>query len=153
MPRAVWHDEQVWWNMNADNVLIGDWLGVQSPTTESEILRIVEGRLSPTVIKRLCALGIEREEIDDAVISSRTLQHRRTRREKLTVEESDRVIRLIRVLSAAESVYGSRERALAWLRRPHERLAGRSPFSLLKTDTGSRMVEERLIQIDEGMCV
>jgi putative toxin-antitoxin system antitoxin component (TIGR02293 family) len=139
--------------MNAANVLIGDWLGVQSPATESEILRIVEERLSPTVIKRLCALGLEREEIDDVVISSRTLQHRRTRHEKLTLEESDRVLRLIRVLSAAESIYGSRERALAWLRRSHERLDGRSPFSLLKTDTGSRIVEEQLIQIDEGMFV
>ena len=153
MPRAVWEDEQVWWIMNAANVLIGDWLGVRAPATESEILRLVEERLSPTVIKRLCALGLEREEIDNVVISSRTIQHRSIRRQKLTVEESDRVFRLIRVLSAAELVYGSRKRALAWLRRPHERLAGRSPFSLLKTDTGSRMVEERLIQIDEGMCV
>jgi putative toxin-antitoxin system antitoxin component (TIGR02293 family) len=149
----VWNDEQVWWIMNAANVLIGDWLGVKPPATESEILRLVEQRLSLSVIKRLCALGLEREEIDDVVIASRTLEHRRTRREKLTVEESDRVLRFIRVLSVAESVYGSRVRALAWLRRPHERLDGRSPFSLLKTDTGSRIVEEQLIQIDEGMCV
>lgn len=139
--------------MNAANIQIGDWLGVQSPTTESEILRIVEGRLAPSVIKRLTALGLERSEIDEAVIPSRTLQHRRTRREKLTIEESDRVLRMIRVLSSAESVYGSRERALAWLRRPHPRLDGRVPLSLLKTDTGSRIVEELLIQIDEGMFI
>ena len=138
--------------MNAANIQIGDWLGVQSPTSESEILRIVEGRLAPSVIKRLTALGLERSEIDEAVIPSRTLQHRRTRREKLTIEESDRVLRMIRVLSSAESVYGSRERALAWLRRPHPRL-GRVPLSLLKTDTGSRIVEELLIQIDEGMFI
>jgi putative toxin-antitoxin system antitoxin component (TIGR02293 family) len=52
-----------------------------------------------------------------------------------------------------ESVYGSRERALAWLRRPHPRLDGRTPLSLLKTDAGSRIVEELLIQIDEGMFI
>ena len=81
------------------------------------------------------------------------MQHRRSRREKLTIEESDRVVRLIRALSLAESIYGGRERALAWLRKSHPRLDGRTPLSLLKTDTGARIVEELLIQIDEGMFV
>jgi putative toxin-antitoxin system antitoxin component (TIGR02293 family) len=139
--------------MNAANVQIGDWLGLQAPASESEILRLVEGRLAPSVIKRLAALGLERAEIDEAVIPARTLQHRNTRHEKLTLEESDRVLRVIRVISSAETVYGSRERALAWLRRTNARLDGRAPLSLLKTDTGSRIVEELLVQIDEGMFV
>jgi putative toxin-antitoxin system antitoxin component (TIGR02293 family) len=139
--------------MNAANTQIGDWLGLQAPSTEGEILRIVEGRLAPSIIKRLVALGLERSEIDAVIIPTRTLQHRRSRREKLTVEESDRVLRVIRVLSLAETVYGSRERALAWLRKPHARPEGRAPLSLLKTDTGSRIVEEMLVQIDEGMFV
>jgi putative toxin-antitoxin system antitoxin component (TIGR02293 family) len=137
----------------AAHTQIGDWLGLQPPATEGEILRIVEGRLAPSIIKRLVALGLERPEIDAVIIPSRTLQHRRSRREKLTVEESDRVLRVIRVLSLAETVYGSREHALAWLRKPHTRLEGRIPLSLLQTDTGSRIVEELLIQIDEGMFV
>lgn len=139
--------------MNAANVQIGDWLGVQPPATEAELLRIVEGQLAPAVIRRLIALGLERSEIDAAIIPQRTLQHRRSRREKLTVEESDRVLRVIRVLSKAEAVYGSRERALVWLRRSNPRLVGRTPLSLLKTDTGSRIVEDLLVQIDEGMFV
>jgi putative toxin-antitoxin system antitoxin component (TIGR02293 family) len=139
--------------MSAAHVQIGDWLGVQTPASEADILRIVEGRLGPSVIRRLAALGLTRMEIDEAVIPSRTLQHRRSRREKLTVDESDRVFRVIRVLSFAEAVYGGRDRALAWLRRPNPRLDGRVPLSLLKTDTGSRMVEELLGQIDEGMFV
>jgi len=96
---------------------------------------------------------LQRSEIDQIVIPSRTLQHRRSRREKLTIEESDRVMRLIRILSSAESVYGNLERALAWLRTPHPRLADRTPLSLLNTETGSRIVAELLIQIDEGMFV
>jgi putative toxin-antitoxin system antitoxin component (TIGR02293 family) len=139
--------------MNAANLQIGDWLGVQPPATETEILRIVEGRLATSVIKRLVALGLERSEIDQLVIPSRTLQHRRSRREKLSLEESDRVLRIVRILSSAESVYGSRERALAWLRKPHARLEWRSPLSLVRTDTGSRIVEELLVQIDEGMFI
>jgi putative toxin-antitoxin system antitoxin component (TIGR02293 family) len=63
------------------------------------------------------------------------------------------VLRAIRVLSLTESVYRSRQRALAWLRKPHPQLDGRAPLSLLRTDTGSRIVEEVLVQIDEGMFV
>ncbi len=139
--------------MNASNIQIGDWLGLRPPASESEILRIVEGQLPPTVIRRLVALGLQPAEIDAVIIPRRTLQHRRSRREKLTIEESDRVLRATRVLSSAESVYGSRERALAWLRQPNPRLDGRAPLSLLNTDTGSRIVEELLTQIDEGMFI
>jgi putative toxin-antitoxin system antitoxin component (TIGR02293 family) len=139
--------------MHAANVQIGEWLGVKAPATEAEILGIVEERLAPAVIKRLIALGLERTEVDAIIIPQRTLQHRRSRREKLTVEESDRVLRAIRVLARTEAVYGSRERALEWLRRKNPRLEGRTPLSLLKTDTGSRMVEELLVEIDEGMFV
>jgi len=139
--------------MNTAAVQIGDWLGLQAPGTETEVLAIVEGKLAPTVIERLISLGLQRSEIDAAIIPLRTLQHRRSRRERLTVEESDNVLRVIRVLALTESVYGSRERALAWLRNPHARIDGRAPLSLLNTDTGSRIIEELLVQIDEGMFV
>jgi putative toxin-antitoxin system antitoxin component (TIGR02293 family) len=139
--------------MDLINAQIGDWLGIQPPATESDLLQIVEGQLAPGIVKRLIALGLRRSEIDQVIIPLRTLQHRRSRREKLTVEESDRVIRLIRILSSAELVYGSRERALSWLRTAHPRLGGRTPLSLLSTDTGSRIVGELHMQIDEGMFV
>lgn len=137
--------------MNAANIQIGDWLGLQSPTTEKEMLQIVEGQLAPSVINRLISLGLHKMEIDETIIPLRTLQHRRSRREKLTIEESDRVVRVIRVLSLTESIYGGREHAFSWLRRAHPRLDGRTPLSLLNTDTGSRIVEELLVQVDEGM--
>ncbi len=137
--------------MSAVNAQIGDWLGLELPATDSDILRLVEGRLATSMIKRLAAGGLQRSEIDAVVIPARTLQHRRSRREKLTLEESDRVLRIIRTLSSAEVIYGTRQKALTWMRRPQPRLEGRTPVSLLKTDTGSRLVEELLIQIDEGM--
>ena len=132
---------------------IGEWLGVRAPRTEQQMLELIERQLPTSSINRLLGLGLTRSEVDALVIPLRTLQHRRSRREKLTVEESDRVLRLVRLLSQAESVYGSRERALTWLRRAHPRLRDRTPLEMLKTGTGSRIVEELLIQIDEGMFV
>lgn len=132
---------------------IGQWLGLRPPRSEQELLDIVERQLPASSIKRLLALGITRAEVDALVIPLRTLQHRRSRHQKLTVDESDRVLRLMRVLSQAEDLYGSRERALAWLRQSNPRLGSRRPLELLKTDAGSRIVDELLLQIDEGMFV
>ncbi|MGH9345030.1 MAG: type II RES/Xre toxin-antitoxin system antitoxin [Terriglobia bacterium] len=136
--------------MHTASALIGDWLGVEPPMTEAAVLEIVEQQLKPPVIQRLLDMGLSRDEVYSLIIPARTLQHRRSRKERLTLEESDRVIRALRVLSAAERVYENRGRALEWLRRPHPRLNDRSPISLLKTDTGARIVEELLGQIDEG---
>jgi len=136
--------------MYSASAQIGEWLGVDPPMTEEAVLGIIERQLEPPVIQRLLEMGLSREEVHSVIIPARTLQHRRSRKERLTVEESDRVIRALRVLSAAEGVYESRERALQWLRRPNPRLNDRSPISLLKTDTGARIVEELLGQIDEG---
>jgi len=136
--------------MYSGSAQIGDWLGIAPPMTEAAVLDIIEQQLEPPVIQRLLDMGLSRDEVHSIIIPARTLQHRRSRKERLTVEESDRVIRALRVLSAAERVYESRTRALEWLRRINPRLNDRSPISLLKTDTGARIVEELLGQIDEG---
>jgi putative toxin-antitoxin system antitoxin component (TIGR02293 family) len=141
-----------------------DWLGLEAATNGPEALAMVERRLPPSIIDSLLGLGFVRAEVHSIVLPARTLQHRRSRKELLTVEESDRVLRLLRVLRATEAVYGSRERALEWLRRPNPRLdpalrnvlfarGGRTPISLLTTEIGARMVEELLGQIAHGMFI
>ena len=95
--------------MSAAHAQIGEWLGVEAGSSESELLEIVESRFAPAVINRLLALGLDRSEVGQVVIAPRTLQHRRSRKEKLSLEESDRVLRLARVLASAEATYGSRE--------------------------------------------
>jgi putative toxin-antitoxin system antitoxin component (TIGR02293 family) len=139
--------------MSAAGVQIGEWLGVPAPSTDAAVFELVQGRLEPTVIERLLKLGFERKEMDAVIIHTRTLQHRRSRGEKLTVEESDRVLGLLRILSVAEEVYSHRDRALAWLRRPNPRLNDAVPLLLLNTSVGSRMVEQLLGQISEGMFI
>jgi putative toxin-antitoxin system antitoxin component (TIGR02293 family) len=139
--------------MGTASVQIGEWLGVPAPSTNAKVFALVEGRLDASVMDRLLHLGFERKEMDAIIIPTRTLQHRRSRGEKLTVEESDRVLGLLQILALTEEVYGGRERALAWLRRAHPRLGDRVPLLLLNTNAGSHMVEELLIQIDEGMFI
>src|SRR5580658_2671385 len=141
-----------------------DWQAVDMAANSAEVLAMVERRFPPSIIDSLLGLGFDRAEVHSVVLPARTLQHRRSRKDLLTVEESDRVIRLLRVLRATEAVYGSRERALEWLRRPNPRLdpalrnvlfakGGRTPVSLLTTEIGARMVEELLGQIANGMFI
>src|SRR6201987_5416788 len=101
--------------MTALHQQLGQWLGVRPPESEQDVLNLIERQLPASSINRLLTLGVTRSEVGTLVIPLRTLQHRRSRREKLTVEESDRVLRVIRVLSLTESVYGTRERAFSWL--------------------------------------
>jgi len=141
-----------------------DWLSLEENSAGAEVLTMVERRFETTMVDRLLGLGLTRAEIHSVVLPARTLQHRRSRKELLTVDESDRVIRLLRILRATEAGYGNRDSALEWLRRPNPRLdselrnvlfaqGGRTPMSLLTTEVGARMVEELLGQIQHGMYI
>ena len=140
--------------MNATNVQMGEWLGLPVPAAETEMLRIVEGKLAATVIKRLISLGLQRAEIDAAIIPLRTLQHRRSRREKLTVEESGpRAARDSGTFAGGIRIRKPGTRISLAAEPPSADGGAARRFRLLNTDTGSRIVEELLVQIDEGMFV
>jgi putative toxin-antitoxin system antitoxin component (TIGR02293 family) len=87
------------------------------------------------------------------VVSRRTLSRRRKQgKQLLTADESDCLVRLARILLLAEDVFGERTKAISWLMSgPNAALAGESPISVLATETGARLVETMLVQIDHGI--
>ena len=44
-----------------------------------------------------------------------------------------------------------RSKALSWMRQTKKRFQGETPMAMLQTEAGARLVEQMLIQIDEGM--
>lgn len=115
-------------------------------------LESVESGLSlATLTNFVSASGMQFKDIYDVVIPARTLKHRRARKEPLTLDESDKLTRMARVYDQAVRVFGDRENALHWLSEPKRRFEGRTPLKLLRTDYGSRLVEEMLGQIDHGI--
>src|SRR5438045_9394021 len=112
--------------MTALHQQLGEWLGVRPPESEQDVLNLIERQLPASAINRLVTLGVTRSEVGALVIPLRTLQHRRSRREKLTVEGSDRLLGLMRILSQTETRDGSRDPALTWLRAPSSRMASRA---------------------------
>ena len=81
---------------------------------------------------------------------ARTLARRKQTR-KLQPDESDRLYRLARMAAHAVDVFGSDEKATAWLRRPNRALNGEQPIRLLDTDLGARQVEDLLGRLDYGI--
>jgi len=89
-------------------------------------------------------------ELDRIVLPRKTLANRR-KLGTLTPEQSDRLIRVARVLAEAEEAFGSREKASIWLRRPTDIFGGESPLQVLDTDEGARKVETLLGRIGHGI--
>jgi putative toxin-antitoxin system antitoxin component (TIGR02293 family) len=134
---------------------IGRFLG-EELSTDMELARVVRRGLPLGVQAALLAHGLTREEFHSIVISPRTLKHRRARAGKgagrhLSSDESDKALRAARVLAMAERVFGSREKAFSWMRKPKTRFDGETPMQMLATEAGARLVEQMLVQNDEGM--
>ena len=66
-------------------------------------------------------------------------------------QESERVMRLIRMQAKAIEVLGSKEKAKRWLGAPNRALGGVPPISLLDTDQGTLAAEEVLGRIECGV--
>jgi putative toxin-antitoxin system antitoxin component (TIGR02293 family) len=134
----------------ASHTSITALLGV-APASGIDLAEIVEKGLPLEHVQRLREAGLTFTEVSDLVIAPRTLKHRRSRGEALSPDETDRALRVARSVSLAETIFGNREKALLWLRGSDDRLNGRSPLSMLRTESGGRLVEEMLWQIDEGV--
>jgi putative toxin-antitoxin system antitoxin component (TIGR02293 family) len=110
-----------------------------------------EKGLPTSSVELLKKKGLTFSEISGIVISPRTLKHRRARRENLSENETDRYLRVARILALADQVFGDHERALGWLRFPDDQMKDRTPLSMLRTESGGRLVENMLWQVDEGV--
>jgi putative toxin-antitoxin system antitoxin component (TIGR02293 family) len=126
----------------------------RSPEGYAAAATRIRGRGFPLdALRELLALGFSMRELQELVINPRTLRHRRRRHERLSGDESDRVVRLAHAFSSAERTFGDRERAWRWLRKSSRSLGSERPIDLLATETGARAVEELLVRLDEGMFV
>src|SRR6266567_1242041 len=108
-------------------------------------------RAAPKTLGSLTRHGYSEEEIYGLVVPKRTLARRQAQNELLTVEETDKALRLARVAALAEKVFGAGEKAHRWLRKPKQALDGDTPLAYLASEAGARIVEEMLNRIESGM--
>jgi putative toxin-antitoxin system antitoxin component (TIGR02293 family) len=110
----------------------------------------VEARLPLTVLEVLRNAGLTDDEIYSLVLPRRTFSHRVSKRERLSRDESDRVVRILRIITFGERLFHEPDRFWRWFRSPMRRFDSRSPLQMLQTEAGARVVDELLIGLDEG---
>jgi putative toxin-antitoxin system antitoxin component (TIGR02293 family) len=82
-------------------------------------------------------------------MSERTFARRKVDT-SLTRDESDRVMRLFRLVERSSAVVGQRN-AKQWLNRPSRAFDGRTPLDLAETETGAALVFDLLGRIEHGV--
>ncbi len=69
--------------------------------------RTIEAGLPVAVVESLLELGLSTTEVHELVVKPRTLSHRRDRGQPLSVDESDRAVRVIRIIEQATEAFAN----------------------------------------------
>lgn len=118
--------------------------------SQADLALAVRHRLPLMALKGLVQAGLSEQEIERFVIPQRTRRHRAEKKQPLTMDESDRAVRLLRIQTVAEDTFGNKEKANTWLRRPIAELNSETPLVIAQTDAGARVVETILAKIAWG---
>jgi putative toxin-antitoxin system antitoxin component (TIGR02293 family) len=118
--------------------------------SQADLAMVVRNRLPLSALKGLAQAGLTDQEIEKFVIPQRTRRHRADKKQPLTIDESDRAVRLLRVQTIAEDTFGGTEKAHRWLRRTLTELGHETPLVVAQTEAGARVVEAILGKIAWG---
>jgi putative toxin-antitoxin system antitoxin component (TIGR02293 family) len=83
-------------------------------------------------------------------IPSRTLS-RRIREGRLRSDESERVVRIVRLFVRATEILGSKDHARQWMRNPQRALGGQKPLDYADTEPGAEEVMNLLGRLEQGV--
>jgi putative toxin-antitoxin system antitoxin component (TIGR02293 family) len=130
----------------------GRAFGRTAPRTAFDLIALVRRGLSYRALASAKeALDVSNDDLSRFLhLKKRTLARRRGEN-RLTADESERLVRLARVAARAEEVLGDRAAALRWIRKPNRALGGVSPIALLDTDLGLDAVLDVLGRIEHGV--
>lgn len=118
--------------------------------SQADLAQAIRNRLPLAALKGLTRAGLSEQEIERFVIPQRTRRHRAEKKQPLTVDESDRAVRLLRIQTVAEATFGDVDKANTWLRRSLAELHGETPLAVAQTEAGARVIETILAKIAWG---
>ena len=118
--------------------------------SQADLATVVRRGLPLAALRGLSLAGLSEQEIHKFVVPQRTRRHRAEKKQPLTVEESDKAVRLVRIQSLAEEIFGDADKANRWLRRGLAELGGDTPLTIAQTEAGARVIETILGKIAWG---
>jgi putative toxin-antitoxin system antitoxin component (TIGR02293 family) len=95
------------------------------------------------------SLGVSLDELGTILKIPRATLHRRKADGRLDPQESDRVMRFVRLFDRASVVLETAENARAWFFAEQRGLGGEKPVDFASTELGAREVEDLLERIDQ----
>lgn len=103
------------------------------------------------ILQQLLALGDEEYSSILGVSSKWLSRYRKLPNKHLDANVSDRLYRIARIYKLAEEVLETQTAANHWLHRPQTGLNERIPLELMRTEVGTKEVEELLYRIEYGI--
>lgn len=134
------------------NVLGGQKALKKKVGTNDDLVLLVRNGLPIAIFTMLAEnWSFNKADLARAVgISPRTLSRRISSHGRMSAMESDRTVRLARLLAFANDLFGDRDKASQWLQTRNVVL-GEKPLEMLDTDAGIRSVETILGRIAWGI--
>jgi putative toxin-antitoxin system antitoxin component (TIGR02293 family) len=130
---------------------VGQILGGEPSSPGKLRASILEGFPFAALESVMARFELARPEVCEALdLSPRTFSRRKIEG-RLQPAESDRLYRMARIAARATEVLGATDKAALWLHRSNRALGGHTPLSLVRTDLGSRQVEQILGRIEHGV--
>ena len=115
----------------------------------AELIRKIQKGLRFSELETLQnSIDLPFERLAAKLAISRSTLQRRKAAGRLSPDESDKVMRLSRLLEHATNVFGDIERARAWLKFPQRGLGGAIPLDYAETEVGAREVDNLLGRIE-----
>jgi putative toxin-antitoxin system antitoxin component (TIGR02293 family) len=115
----------------------------------TELIRKIQKGLRFSELETLQnSIDLPFEQLAAKLSISRSTLQRRKAAGRLSPDESDKVMRLSRLLEHATNVFGDIERARAWLKFPQRGLGGAIPLDYAETEVGAREVDDLLGRIE-----
>ncbi|SRR6266853_5786409 len=116
----------------------------------SKAIAAVKAGLDAGLIRKLAAqLQVGLEELAVPLhLTERTL-HRRLEEGRLALDESERLLGLIKIFALAKQILGSGAKAVHWFKSPLPVLNGKTPLECAETQIGLREIEDILIRIED----
>jgi putative toxin-antitoxin system antitoxin component (TIGR02293 family) len=115
----------------------------------SELIRKIQKGLRFSELETLQnSIDLPFEQLAAKLAISRSTLQRRKAAGRLSPDESDKVMRLSRLLEHATNVFGDIERARAWLKFRQRGLGGAIPLDYAETEVGAREVDDLLGRIE-----
>jgi putative toxin-antitoxin system antitoxin component (TIGR02293 family) len=115
----------------------------------TELIRKIQKGLRFSELETLQdSIDLPFEQLAAKLAISRSTLQRRKAAGRLSPDESDKVMRLSRLLEHATKVFGDIERARAWLKFPQRGLGGAVPLDYAETEVGAREVDDLLGRIE-----